>query len=326
MTVFVRRRLDEWGRRPRAPSDCGQPNARRTKAPPTFRTIAAVFFLCVHLLYAASDGEVDIATGPSHIIRDSVNFGLYVPKTAERPHGPLAMLVFFGGYGDAVDYYQKQLASLADDLDIVVVVPQMPWFREKGEVSAIGVIATLDGLKQELETRFGVDPGLAIVGGGSAGGSSACQLTRRWKTSVPLLVLHSSNRCSAIGRTRSVLLVGENEVSFLGEEASGGKRLGEGLTDLFAVPKEQHEIHFRHMRWWLETELSALRLERADATLRLAGERKADATAILRSTKESASRLSTAIPDDDDFLRYQNDRRKELREKWRAIIAKLGGL
>jgi hypothetical protein len=256
---------------------------------------------------AAMGDDLKLATGDSIIEYDTVTYALHVPKSADGPHGPFAVLVFFGGYGDSIEYYQKALAEMCDELDMIAVIPQMPWFAKPGKSSAAAVMGSLDGLRKEIETQFHTDTNLVIVSGASAGGGSACQLTRRWGKNVPLLVLHSTNRCSGIGNTRSVLLVGENEAGFLGSEAEDGKLLGQGLTDLFAVPKEQHEVHFRHMRVWLETELSAVRIERSDSSAK-------------PDLNRAINLLLTPVPDTDAFFKYQQTRRAELRTKCQSKI------
>jgi hypothetical protein len=250
---------------------------------------------------------------------------LHVPKTADEPHALFATLIFFGGYGDAADYYQKTLAPMSDDLEFVLVVPHMPWFREPGKADEEQILDSLNQLKTELETRFHTDPKLGIVSGASKGGPITCELASRWSSAVPLLILHSTYFCSTKNSARTLHLVGEKEVAFLGHEGQSGKVLGVARKDLYAVPNEEHGAHFRHMKAWLETELSAVRLERANETLRLAQKEPTQAGLVLRSTKAAARYLSENLPESDDFMKYQNARRKELLSKFQEQIATING-
>src|ERR1043166_1858300 len=94
---------------------------------------ACLLLLFIGTLAIADD--LKLVTGDSVIEYDTVTYALHVPKTADGPHGPFAVLVFFGGYGDSIEYYQKALASMCDDLDVIAVIPQMPWFAKPGKAS-----------------------------------------------------------------------------------------------------------------------------------------------------------------------------------------------
>lgn len=90
-------------------------------------------------LLVAADENV-LKTGPSVITRDEVNLALNVPESAVEPHEPFALMVFFGGRGDTTEFCQKQLAPVCDELDVILVVLQMPWFAQQGTASADHVI------------------------------------------------------------------------------------------------------------------------------------------------------------------------------------------
>jgi len=285
----------------------------------------AILLACVSCGASADDA---LKTGDSTITRGGADFTLHVPQPADEPHGPLPMLVLFGGYGDAADYYQKTLAPIADSLDCILVLPHLPWFQEPGKADEEQVLAALDTLKAELESRFHSDPKLVIVSGASKGGPIACELAHRWSESACLLVLHSTYFCPTKNSARVLHVVGENEVPLLGREGRSGKVLGVGRKDLYAAPKAEHGAHIRPMQLWLETELAALRLERIAETLasveKLAGDGKhAEARQMLQSSQAAATVLSETLPADDDFATYQNSRRKELREKYRVEIERL---
>jgi hypothetical protein len=264
-----------------------------------------------------------LSTGDTNIVRSGVNYALHVPADAVQPHGPLATLVFFGGYGDAAEYYQKALAPISDELDFILAVPQLPWFREPGKANEEEVLDSLNALKVELESRFHTDSKLVIVSGGSAGGPIACELASRWSSNVPLLVLHSTRYCPTKNAARILHLVGEKEVSLLGSEGRSGKVLGSGRKDLYAVPGAGHEVHVRPMRLWLQTELAAVRLENVAATISQTEGKGVAARGILKSSLDAAALLSEVLPAGDDFVTYQNSRRQELREKYRVQIERL---
>ena len=91
--------------------------------------------------------------------------------------------------------------------------------------------------------------------------------------------------------------------------------------DLYAAPDEDHQVHFKHMQPWLETELSAWRIAGSERTLRLVEEKlkqnqPKEAGAIIHSTAEALRLLSETLADNDPFFAFQNKRRKALREKY----------
>jgi len=284
--------------------------------------------ICLFVLTAAMctwADENQLRVGDSDIHRQGVNYALHVPPAAETTHAALGLLVFFGGVGDSTAYYQKAFTPMADDLGLVVVVPQMPWFSKPGDVGVPGVLASLDGLRREIEARFRTDPGLVIVSGASAGGNSACLLASRWDTAVPLLVLHSTGPCRSDVKARILHLVGQQEAAFLPEDGRSGTFLGQGTTDMFAVPGEAHEVHFKDMRWWVETELSALRLaasgpQVALAEKDLAAGKPAEAKARMQVYADAARVLAASVVEGDAFTKYQNVRRRELLNQCRKAI------
>src|ERR1051325_11452996 len=116
---------------------------RRAEAAPTFGCCAFILLCC----FASCFAEDKMGIGDSEIAREGVTYALHVPKTADEPHGLLATLIFFGGYGDGADAYQKALGTVSDDLDFVLVVPHMPWFRELGKVDEEQILDSLNQLK-----------------------------------------------------------------------------------------------------------------------------------------------------------------------------------
>lgn len=270
------------------------------------------FGLLAIFLSSSHAGE-KIATGDSVITRDKVDIALHVPAAASGEHGPFGVFVFFGGVGDSNEYYQKAYAEMADKLDFIVVVPRMPWFATKGEVDTPGVIKALDGLVADLETQFHTEPNLCIVGGASAGGGAAHNLAQHWGAKVPFLILHSTLDRFAVKGPRLLHLVGRDESAWLGTDAHGGKGFDVNNKDLYAVPDEEHQAHIRDTRPWLETELSAWRLEKAGFVI--TGGPNASSEAAIRSHKESLRLLSETLQGDDAFLQFQNKRRKDLKLK-----------
>ena len=254
--------------------------------------------------------EDALAVGDSTITRSRVNMALHVPATADKPHGPMGVLVFFGGVGDSIDYYQKAFTEMADKLDLVVVIPQMPWFATRGEVDVGGVIKALDDVTAQIETQFHTDPNLRLVGGASAGGSPAHDLTKKWGAKVPFQLLHSTVESAWVKGPRLLHLVGRDETAWLGTDAHSGQGFDINNKDLYAVPDEDHQVHFRHMQPWLETELSAWRIMNAN------GKAGTD-EATLNSIRKSYGLLSETLQGDDAFLQYQNKRRKDFSTKFK---------
>jgi len=280
---------------------------------------ALLLLACLACLASRPVSAADaLSPGDSVIVREGVTIALHVPPATNPPPASLGLLVCFGGQGDSVQGYPRLLAPLADALDLIVIVPRLPWFAQRGEVGVDGVIVALNVLRRELQEQLGADPGLVVVTGVSAGGAGACLLAKRWRHTVPLLVLHSTWRCVKEPAARTVLLVGEAETGFLGDAASAGPVLGKGTVDLFAVPGAGHQVHLAQMRAWLETELSAWRLARVPAALRAAGDHPVQRASVERTTATATRLLNTTLPEPDDFFRYQNHRRAELRPRFPA--------
>jgi hypothetical protein len=99
--------------------------------------------LLFYLSFSAA-GE-NLSTGDTNITRAGVNHALHVPKTADHTHGPFPLFILFGGYGDAAEYYQKTLTPMAEQLDLVLVVPHLPWFREPGGADCLRAGASVGG-------------------------------------------------------------------------------------------------------------------------------------------------------------------------------------
>ncbi|MBI4026556.1 MAG: hypothetical protein HY360_16335 [Verrucomicrobia bacterium] len=295
---------------------------------PFFRLLCAATLILVPfvgLKGADAPAPPAPATGDSTITRSRVNLALHIPAAAAGEHGPLGVLIFFGGVGDSIEYYQKAFTPAADALDLVVVVPQMPWFAKRGEVEAKGVLQALDGVAASIESQFHSDPDLRLVGGASAGGPPAHDLAKKWGARVPFLLLHSTLDSAWVKGPRLLHLVGRNETAWLGTDAHGGQGFDVHEKDLYAVPDEDHQVHFKHMQPWLETELSAWRIAVSERTLRVVEEKlkqnqPREAGAILHSTKEAVRFLSATLDGNDPFFAFQNKRRKELREKYQKEI------
>ncbi len=280
----------------------------------TTKSILQLHLFTIFTLLAHVKAEDALVVGDSTITRDRVNMALHVPATADKPHGPMGVLVFFGGVGDSIDYYQKAFTEMADKLDLIVIIPQMPWFDKRGEVDTPGVIKVLDDVVTQIETQFHTDPNLRLVGGASAGGAPAHDLTKKWGAKVPFQLLHSTVDSAWVKGPRLLHLVGRNETGWLGTDAHSGQGFDINNKDLYAVPDEDHQVHFRHMQPWLETELSAWRI------INMSSKRgRGEDEAALNYLKKSYDLLSETLQGDDAFLQYQNKRRKELCTKLKAL-------
>jgi len=251
--------------------------------------MVGLYSLLIAAVLPVAASAANFPDGTSTVRRDAAEVGLYVPAATNRLRGSTGLFIFFGGMGDSVEHYQKALAPMADALDLVVLVPHLPWFAEPGRAQPLQIMAALEELRGELEQAFQADAELVVVGGASAGGGAACWVAREWAARVPFLVLHSTRPCPERIGARTLHVVGESETALLGE-GGAGERLGEGSTDRFAVPGEGHQVHVRHMRAWLETELARYRVARF-------GNRTAPLS---------------PLPEDDAFMRYLNDRRTRL--------------
>lgn len=266
-----------------------------------------------------------LSVGDSTVVRNRVNLGLHIPPGADGPHGPMGVMIFFGGTGDSIEVYQKALSPMADALDLVVVIPQMPWFQDPGKVPEAGVYQALAHVLDEIEKSFHSDPRWVIINGASAGGAVAHELTRKWASKVSLLILHSTGPFPDISQPRILHVVAEKETNRLNPEGRHGPVLGRGHKDSFAIPGASHGAHFAHMEVWLETEMAVLRLEQASPTIRLAEGKlsrgQADqAAAILRSTVEATGILSKTVPENDALFQYEAKHRQELAVKYAAQI------
>jgi len=274
----------------------------------------------------AADGPLQI--GDSLIERNGVSMALHIPATLEGAHGPSGVLVFIGGSGDSNVGYQRSLGKVADALEIALVVPQMPWFRDGTNIPVPTIFKGLDSVVDQIEKQFSLKPGWIFVGGASAGGKSATDLAAKWSSNTQLLLLASTGPFSDVRRSRTLHVVAENEMDRLGPRGRRGSVLGKGKVDLFAIPGGQHSAQIKHLTVWLETEISILRMEESSATLRQAEDalragKGDEARAILRSTREAVTILGTPTAESDEFFQYETQRRKELLEKYSATIRSL---
>jgi hypothetical protein len=291
--------------------------------------IKSPLLLCAAALLGLGVGMTDavepLPVGSSEIVRQQVSMAVHAPSTLEGAHGPAGVLVFFGGVGDSTAYYQKAFAPLADALDLVVIVPQMPWFKEPGKTPPRGVYGALKQAVNEIEKQFQTDPRFVIVGGASAGGAPAHELTKQWSQKVPLFLLASTGPFPDIAKPRTFHVVAEKEVSRLGPQGRTGIALGKGKKDLFAIPGGSHSAQIKHLSTWLETEVAVLRLEQAQETIRKAEEKlrskeNDQARAILASTLAAVRILDQPVAEGDDYFKYEAKRRQELKAKFAPTI------
>ncbi len=275
-----------------------------------------------------SFAEEPLSTGKSTLVRQGVNMALHIPSTLEGVHGPAGVLVFFGGSGDSIEYYQKAFAPISDALDLAVVVPQMPWFKEAGKVPPSGVNRALKSVVGEIEKQFQTDPRLVIVGGASAGGGAAHDLTKEWSQKVALFLLSSTGPFPDASKPRTFHVVAEKEVSRLGPLGRSGAVLGKGRKDMFAIPGGSHSAQIPHLKVWLETEMAVLRMERAQETIRKAEDHlrrreNEQAQSLLNSTLAAVGILDQTAQDGDGYFQYEGKRREELRTKYASVIKSL---
>jgi hypothetical protein len=272
-----------------------------------------------------------LATGNSTVVRSGVNIALHVPSDLDGPHGPAGIFIWFGGVGDSISYYQKAFTPLADTADMVVVVPQMPWFADHGQVQSPGVYQALEGLVAEIEKRFQTDPQWIMIGGASAGGPPANELAKKWSPRVARLVLASTNLSTGLEQVRTLHVVAEHESPALRLQGAETMSLGQGKKDSFAVPKGEHSAQVPHVELWLATEVAAMRLEQGMKTMRLTEEPLtrndiAQAKAILKSTFASAHTLSEPAPNQDAFFQYETRHRQELLKSFAPTVEALNNL
>ncbi|MGH8048630.1 MAG: hypothetical protein ACREKL_15430 [Chthoniobacterales bacterium] len=281
---------------------------------------AAGCLLATSSLRAA--GEQPIATGLSTVVRKDVNFALFVPPDLAGDHGPAGIFVFFGGKNDSIEMYQQSLATVAQTMDLILIVPQMPWFADPGKVPEAGVIRALEQLVPEIEKQFHTTSSLIVVGGASAGGPIAAQLANKWSAKVALLVL-ASTPVQPDARKKTLHVVAASESELLGPDAKRAPILGKGKKDIFAIPGGHHTAQVEYLQPWLETEVTALRLDLASQTTQAASQalmqrNSAKAEAILNSTHMGTLILSTQVPGTNSFYEYENARRKALVKKYEA--------
>lgn len=267
-------------------------------------------------------------SGAFEVDRGRVHFGLNVPASLTQPHGPSGVVVFFGGSGDSVATYQRSIGAIANDLDIIAVVPQLPWFGDPGQADPAEVNRMVQRLLGELENAYDIKPCWVIIGGASAGGGAAHELARRMGSKVDFLVLASTGPFQDLRQTRTLHVVAEDEGHRLGSGSRGRNSLGRGNKDSYIIPDSRHSAHTRHLRVWLETEVSELRLAAAEETLRQAaalaqaGQRD-EAADVLRSTWRSIDLLRSDPGDRDELFTYERQRRTEILAKYQPVIERL---
>lgn len=295
---------------------------------PAIRSFSSPAFaaavLLLPTLVAADLGEA----GAFDVDRGRAHFGLNVPDSLTKPHGPSGVIVFFGGSGDSVATYQRSIGAMANDLDLIAVVPQLPWFGDPGQADAAEVNRMALRLVDELQDVYDLDPCWVIVGGASAGGGSAHELARRMGSKVDLLLLASTGPFQDLRQPRTLHVVAEDEGPRLGSGSRGRNSLGRGKKDAYIIPGSEHSAHTRHLRVWLETEVSELRLAAAEETLERAaalaqaGQRD-EAAAVLRSTWRSIDLLRSGVNDGDELFDYERQRQADILTRYQPVIKRL---
>jgi hypothetical protein len=273
----------------------------------------------------AHAADEPLSKGDSTLTRSQVNVGLHVPASLAEPHGPAGVLIYFGGLRDDVSDYLRPLGMVGDALDLVVMVPQMPWFTDAGKVQPAGIYPVLGRMVDDATKQLGLGQPWLMIGGASAGGTPAHELARKWSSKVDLFLLSSAGPFPDVGGPRTLHVVAEGEVNRLGPQGHRGVVLGQGKKDMFAIPGSRHGAHFKHLRAWLETEVSALRLAEAAKTVRLAEEKiakgEADtASGILKSTMAAVDLLGQPMGGADALFQYEAKRRQELLQRNGATL------
>lgn len=271
--------------------------------------------------------EAPLTTGNSTVVRRDVTFALHIPESLSKPHGPAGIFIFFGGKDDTTEMYQLSLTNLADSLDLVVVVPQMPWFKDPGKVPEIGVVRALDVLVGEIEKQFQTTPAWVIVGGVSAGGEIAYQLASKWSSKVALLVLASTGPLPNIPK-KTFHVVAAAEIELLGPDGKQAPILGRGKKDVFAIPGGHHTAQIEYVEPWLQSEVSAMRLGIAGQTMQAANQAlmvrdAAKAEAIVQSTYLATTILGQQAPGTNSFFEYEKKYREDLLKKDAKTIESL---
>jgi hypothetical protein len=284
------------------------------------RVLVACGLLAAPSLHAA---DAPLTTGDSTVVRRDVTFALHIPEDLARPHGPSGVLVFFGGKNDSAEMYQQSLSSTAELLDLVLVVPQMPWFAEPGKVDEPGVIRALEQLVTEIEKQFKTT--WVIVGGASAGGNIAVAVAGKWSSKVPLLTLSSTGPFPDNQRLKTFHVVAAEEIEQLGPDGKKAPLLGKGKKDVFAVPGGHHTAQLEYLAPWLESEVSALRLNIASQTMQAAQQalmtrdtKKAEG--IIQSTYMASNIIAQAPPGMNSFFDYEKTYRQSLLKKYTSTI------
>ncbi len=288
-----------------------------------------VFFVTAACVLLPSQVVADLGeAGAFEVDRGRAHFGLNVPASLTKPHGPSGVFIFFGGSDDSVATYQRSIGAIANDLDIIAVVPQLPWFSDSGQADVAEVHRMFQRLQGELAQAYNLDPSWLIVGGASAGGTAAHEYARRNSSRVDLLLLASTGPFADVSRPRTLHVVGEDEGQRLGSGNRARTSLGRGKKDSFIIPGGRHSAQTRHIRVWLETEVSELRLAAAESTLERAaalaraGQRD-EAADVLRSTWRSIDLLRSEVNSGDALFDYERERRAEVLKRYQPVIERL---
>lgn len=285
--------------------------------------------LCCLQLLAVNTAFADLGrSGAFEVDVGRAHFGLYVPESLTTTHGPSAVYVFFGGMGDSVSRYQERFGTIAEALDIIVVVPQMDWFSDPGRADADEVQRAFQRLLRDVQSEYQLNPGWLFIGGASRGGAPAHALARRLGSRTDLLILASTGPFAAIRQPRTLHVVAENEAERLGSGRSRQNSLGSGHRDAFIISGGRHSAQIDHQRVWLESEVARLRLEAAETTLREAanlaqsGDRD-QAANLLRSTWRMLDLLRAPVDARDALFDYERQRRLDLLEQYAPVIERL---
>lgn len=292
------------------------------------KKVLPVICLSFALFLCSGRAEEPLVVGNSVVTRGKANFGLHIPAVFAEKEMPGALLVFFGGSGDSVAAYQRSLTPIGDTEQMVVVIPQMPWFSEPAEASTTEIFRELKDLVKDIETQFATGPLIVAVGGASAGGSAAHELAKKWSSQVEFFILSSTGPFPKLSQPRTFHVVAESEKNRLGSQGDQRNKLGKGKTDIFLIPDGKHSAQIPHWKIWLETELAALRLEQAEEILRAADEQmrrgdKARAATLLALPLSAVETLRQDPSDQDEFFQYEGKSRAELLEKYAATVKKL---
>lgn len=290
-----------------------------------------VFMGC---LLAAASGLLatePLATGASMVEQDRASYGVFIPPSFGANSGPSGVFVFFGGRGDSVETYMRSLTPLAEAQNWVLIVPQLPWFKEPTKASASDILRGVDKLIGRIEKEMNPGPLWLAVGGASAGGAAAHDLAKKWSSKLNLLVLASTGPFSGVGKVRTLHIVADNEQNRLGSDGRKGNSLGKDAKDIFLIPNGKHSAQIPHFKVWMETEIARLRLAQASATLqqaeaKLRQNQLAEAETLLQSSFRAVETLDFPALGSDAFYEYENQRRAAMKTEFAREIEALAAM